>query len=266
MNHESSGTWPSAAIGMRSGSDRLGSQKVLCLLAVILFHVMALYLSLMQRPAEPRISVPPMTMSVRWVAAQMPARVTVPPSKSGTQMQERQVVTAKPAATEGVAPKRLKQPIRKVQRFQIKTESKSGSFQKRSSAQLSQDNQRSQDNQMARPTKTASAIAASHQSTGSLATITEANYRAAYLDNPAPRYPPMSRRLREEGTVLLRVTVSETGMPLAVKISRSSGYSRLDDAARQTVKGWRFEPARQGATAIRASVLVPIIFQLRGRG
>lgn len=119
---------------------------------------------------------------------------------------------------------------------------------------------------MARPTKTASAIAASHQSTGSLATITEANYRAAYLDNPAPRYPPMSRRLREEGTVLLRVTVSETGMPLVVKISRSSGYSRLDDAARQTVKGWRFEPARQGATAIRASVLVPIIFQLRGRG
>jgi protein TonB len=72
----------------------------------------------------------------------------------------------------------------------------------------------------------------------------------------------MSRRLGEEGKVVLRVRVSAQGQPLVVEISKSSSFPRLDDAARLAVERWRFVPARQGNEPIEASVLVPLNFTL----
>lgn len=94
------------------------------------------------------------------------------------------------------------------------------------------------------------------------ATVTEARFDADYLHNPKPKYPMMSRRLNEEGMVLLRVRVSVDGNPLAVEVKESSGFPRLDQAARETVERWRFVPARRGAEAIEAAVLVPLNFTL----
>lgn len=88
-------------------------------------------------------------------------------------------------------------------------------------------------------------------------------FNADYLQNPPPRYPRLSRRLGEEGTVLLRVFVDEKGMPARVQVKSSSGYERLDRAAAATVKEWKFVPARRGSDAIGAWVLVPVSFELR---
>lgn len=88
------------------------------------------------------------------------------------------------------------------------------------------------------------------------------NFVAAYLDNPAPQYPHLSRRLRESGTVLLHVRVSPEGRSAQVEVNKSSGYDRLDQAAIEAVRKWRFVPAKQGEQAVSAWVIVPINFQL----
>jgi protein TonB len=89
-----------------------------------------------------------------------------------------------------------------------------------------------------------------------------ARFDADYLHNPRPVYPAASRRLGEEGRVILRVRVSAQGLPLAVDIKQSSGFARLDEAARAAVERWRFVPARQGHEAVESSVLVPLQFTL----
>ncbi|MEW6678458.1 MAG: energy transducer TonB [Pseudomonadota bacterium] len=88
-------------------------------------------------------------------------------------------------------------------------------------------------------------------------------FDAAYLDNPAPRYPALSRRRQEEGRVLLRVHVSPEGVASQVEIRESSGFERLDHAAREAVLRWHFVPARQGDQAVAGWVLVPISFSIR---
>lgn len=94
--------------------------------------------------------------------------------------------------------------------------------------------------------------------------LTPARFDVAYLQNPRPNYPSLSRRLGEEGKVLLRVVVSPEGQPLTVDLERSSNFARLDEAARQTVARWRFVPARRGDQAIEAAVIVPLVFRLEG--
>ena len=89
-------------------------------------------------------------------------------------------------------------------------------------------------------------------------------FDANYLDNPAPPYPRLSRKLGEQGTVFPRVYVGLDGTPTRLEVKQSSGYARLDDVALNTVKQWRFVPARQGALAIGEWVIVPISFSLKG--
>ncbi len=88
-------------------------------------------------------------------------------------------------------------------------------------------------------------------------------FDADYLDNPAPAYPALSRRMGEQGRVLLRVYVHADGSAGQVEIRESSGFERLDRAAREAVARWRFVPARQGERPVAAWVLVPISFSLR---
>lgn len=87
-------------------------------------------------------------------------------------------------------------------------------------------------------------------------------FNAAYLENPPPSYPPASRRFGETGHVLLRVFVSATGRAEQIELKTSSGFDRLDDAARAAVTRWRFVPARRGDEPVAAWVLVPITFAM----
>lgn len=96
------------------------------------------------------------------------------------------------------------------------------------------------------------------------ATASEPRFDAAYLDNPAPVYPPMSRRMGEEGRVILRVFVEANGRASQIQIRTASGSPRLDQAALEAVSRWKFFPAQRGAEAVGAWVLVPIVFNLRG--
>lgn len=93
--------------------------------------------------------------------------------------------------------------------------------------------------------------------------VTQARFDADYLSNPKPAYPVASRRLGEEGKVLLRVKVSPGGTALSVEIKQSCGFGRLDEAAKAAVERWRFVPARRGEEAIESWVSVPIVFNLQ---
>jgi protein TonB len=92
--------------------------------------------------------------------------------------------------------------------------------------------------------------------------VTPPDFGASYLRNPAPAYPLASRRLREQGRVLLRVYVTAQGEPEQVRVHESSGHARLDEAARDAVGRWRFVPAKQGTRALAAWVIVPVRFAL----
>ena len=84
-----------------------------------------------------------------------------------------------------------------------------------------------------------------------------------YVRPPAPRYPPESQRGRERGTVLLRVLVDAVGRPAQIQIERSSGYARLDAAARLAVEKALFRPHEVNGIAQPAQVLIPIEFVRR---
>jgi len=95
---------------------------------------------------------------------------------------------------------------------------------------------------------------------------TPPSYGAAYLRNPAPRYPAEARREGAEGTVLLRVWVDTDGGPTRVEVDRSSGHRGLDAAALGAVRNWRFVPAQCGGEAVEGVVTVPLVFRLESGG
>ena len=81
-----------------------------------------------------------------------------------------------------------------------------------------------------------------------------------------PVYPTISRRLGEEGSVLLLIYVMPDGRVGDVKIKRSSGHPRLDEAAVAAArKGWRFKPATQGGAAVAAWGQYAVAFKLEGQ-
>jgi periplasmic protein TonB len=84
-----------------------------------------------------------------------------------------------------------------------------------------------------------------------------------HLYNPKPAHPPESRAAGENGTVVLRVRVEANGRPVSVTLARSSGYPRLDRAAQEAVRRWRFKPATRDGQAFAATVDVPVRFSLR---
>ena len=91
--------------------------------------------------------------------------------------------------------------------------------------------------------------------------LTPAHVDPNYLHRPNPVYPALSKRLREEGTVLLRVNLDAQGIVLDLTIEKSSSFQRLDQAALEAVKQWRFIPAKRGQEAMPSSALVPIEFK-----
>jgi protein TonB len=79
-----------------------------------------------------------------------------------------------------------------------------------------------------------------------------------------PRYPHHSRRLGEEGAVVLRVELTEHGTVDIARIHSSSGFARLDEAALGAVKTWRCTPPTRNGQPVRAVALQPFNFVLQG--
>lgn len=85
---------------------------------------------------------------------------------------------------------------------------------------------------------------------------------ADYLQNPKPPYPPMSKRLGEQGKVVVRVLIGVDGTAQRAEIGQSSGFDRLDQAALATVLRWRYVPGKRGGVAEAMWFNVPINFVL----
>lgn len=85
---------------------------------------------------------------------------------------------------------------------------------------------------------------------------------AAYLNNPKPAYPALSRRLGEQGKVVVRVLIGVDGKAQQAEIRSSSGYDRLDQAALATVRSWRYVPGTRNGIPEAMWFNVPINFVL----
>lgn len=85
---------------------------------------------------------------------------------------------------------------------------------------------------------------------------------ADYLQNPKPAYPPLSKRLGEQGKVIVRVLIGADGQPRQAELRQSSGFERLDQAALNTVLKWRYVPGKRGGVAEEMWFNVPINFVL----
>lgn len=93
--------------------------------------------------------------------------------------------------------------------------------------------------------------------------LTLPSQSAAYLNNPPPTYPAISKRLGEQGRVVIRVHIDERGMPKEAQFETRSGYSRLDQAAMDAVMSWRYVPAKRGEVPLAMWFNVPITFDLK---
>jgi protein TonB len=81
--------------------------------------------------------------------------------------------------------------------------------------------------------------------------------------NPAPHYPAISRALGEEGKVSLRVLVLPDGSAGGVTVLQSSGFPRLDRAARAAVLRYRFQPAVKAGQPVASFIPYWIEFVLK---
>ncbi len=84
------------------------------------------------------------------------------------------------------------------------------------------------------------------------------------LGNEKPQYPGMSKRLNEQGTVILRVLVKSDGSVGSINIKSSSGFPRIDKAAEDAVWRWKFNPAVKDGKPIDEWYQVPITMKLQG--
>jgi protein TonB len=85
---------------------------------------------------------------------------------------------------------------------------------------------------------------------------------ASYLHNPAPAYPAISKRLGEQGKVVVRVLIGADGAPQRAEVKRSSGYDRLDRSAVEYVMACRYVPGKVGGQPQAMWYEAPVNFVL----
>lgn len=86
---------------------------------------------------------------------------------------------------------------------------------------------------------------------------------AAYMSNPLPPYPQVSKRMGEMGTSIVRAYIDEEGRVQDIQLKKSSGYDRLDQAALDGIRKWRFKPGTSNGTAQPMWVNVPMKWELK---
>ncbi len=83
-----------------------------------------------------------------------------------------------------------------------------------------------------------------------------------YIQAPQPDYPPIAKRMSEEGTVIVHVLVNEKGRAEHADVKKSSGSPRLDEAGRKAALRALFKPYMEDGKAISVSANIPITFNL----
>ena len=85
---------------------------------------------------------------------------------------------------------------------------------------------------------------------------------ADYLNNPKPPYPPISKRMGEQGDVVIRTLIGTDGTAKEASIFKSSGFDRLDQTALATALKWRYVPGKRADVAEAMWFHVPLSFVL----
>ena len=75
-----------------------------------------------------------------------------------------------------------------------------------------------------------------------------------------PSYPPLAKAARVTGTVVIEITIDESGN---VESARPvSGHPLLKDAATSAAKGWKFKPTLLSGTAVKVIGTITFNFQM----
>lgn len=83
-----------------------------------------------------------------------------------------------------------------------------------------------------------------------------------YVKLPELNFPALSKRARESGTVVLRITVDMSGRLKDASVHRSSGFERLDQAALSDIRSARFAPYLEDGKAVEWQTLAPLAYEL----
>lgn len=83
-----------------------------------------------------------------------------------------------------------------------------------------------------------------------------------YVVLPDIVYPSASRRLNEQGLVVVAVYMDTAGVPQQVQVVQSSGFERLDRAALAGVRTARFKPYAENGRPVAGWARIPIPFEL----
>lgn len=86
---------------------------------------------------------------------------------------------------------------------------------------------------------------------------------ADYLNNPKPPYPLLSKRMGEQGRVVVRTLIGTDGHAQDVQLHQSSGFDRLDQAALNAARQWRYVPGKRDGVPQAMWFNVPFTFQLQ---
>ena len=86
---------------------------------------------------------------------------------------------------------------------------------------------------------------------------------AQYLNNTKPAYPPISKRLAEQGKVVVRVFIDADGRASQGSVKVSSGFDRLDQASLTTALNWRYMPGKRNGIAEGMWFDVPLVWNLK---
>ncbi|MDU4962533.1 MAG: energy transducer TonB, partial [Sporomusaceae bacterium] len=87
------------------------------------------------------------------------------------------------------------------------------------------------------------------------------------LQQLKPRYPEQARQNGIEGTVDLRIQILTSGRPGTISVKKSSGDASLDAAAVESVRKWRFVPAKDSVSGrpVECYVTRSVVFQITNR-
>jgi len=76
---------------------------------------------------------------------------------------------------------------------------------------------------------------------------------------PKPEYPYSERARHNEGIAVVRMDIDlKTGIVTNASVIRSSGFPKLDDAAFNALRRWRFKPGKWKEAE------VPVVFTMHG--
>ena len=94
--------------------------------------------------------------------------------------------------------------------------------------------------------------------------LAEGSARQA-VHSPKPHYPLASRRLREQGMVVVKLCVNKQGIVGETTLSKSSGFQNLDQSALTALSQWRFNTIVSNAANFSSQCFqTPVQFTLEG--